>query len=337
MTTLAIIGSGILGRSLVYTLAKEQKSFGKIFLFHSEKMAFPCSLHSTAIVAPRGLSFGHSPLGDLLLQSFQGFKEHVDLDAPAGVERVLQFTGASTKLENFKLRYPQGSFTQELPALNVALKRELYVAQEEAFLIDPESYNHWLLEEAAIMKGDEVEVIEDFVAEFLDGERIHLKTQSGRTFIADKVVFAGGSYNRYWKSFAQDKKLSSSQPVQGSYLEYDGVDLGRPSFSLTLEGDNLIWNNPLKRLLIGSTTASVGHALPPRGELQEIHSRLSGLLDLSLPNFHEGVIKVGLREKAQKREPYLVQRNNAFWVGGLYKNGYSLALKMSTDLSHQYL
>lgn len=335
MTTLAIIGNGIAARSLIYTLAKEEKSFEKITVFYSDKFAFPCTIHSTAIVAPRGLSAGHSPLGDLLLESFEKFSEHVRLDDPQGVTKITQFSGATVKLENFKQRYPHGVLTKKLE--NFSLKEETYVAKEEGFLIDPLIYSNWLLAEAKFMEQTKLEFIEDFVVSVEENERVHLKTQDGRNLSFNKVVFATGNYTRFWKDIFPGPKLKSSKAIQGSYFEFNNVDWTIPSFSLTLNGDNLIWNLEIKRLLIGSTTNETHVVLPPESELMEIYHRIKKSVDLPIPDASLGEIRVGLREKASKRTPYLFQKGHVIFVGGYYKNGYSLGLKMASELSRQFL
>lgn len=331
MTTLAIIGSGIAGRSLIYTLAKEEKSFEKITVFYSDSFTSPCTINSTAIVAPRGLSSGHSPLGDLLMAGFNEFSHHVELEFPAGVEKIIQYTGETKKLDTFKARYPNGKVQK------LFLKNETYIATEDAYIIDPTLYTDWLLSETKAMKSSHLEIIQDMVIAVEENERVHIKTQDGRSHSFDKVIFAGGNYNRFWKDLAPTSKLKSSKPVQGCYLQFEQINLDRESFSLTLDGDNLIWNRPLKRLLIGSTTEDTGHLLPPMEELKAIYQRISDAVELELPPMDQGEIKVGLREKAQKREPYLFQEGHKIFVGGLYKNGYTLSLKMSKDLSHRYL
>ncbi len=84
MTTIAIIGGGIAARSLLYVMAKKNIR-EKVLVFYSDSFAFPCSLHSTAIVAPRGVSTGHSALGDNLYEGFVRFSRHVEEDFPRGV------------------------------------------------------------------------------------------------------------------------------------------------------------------------------------------------------------------------------------------------------------
>lgn len=332
MTTLAIIGAGILGRSLIYTLAKEQKNFEKITLISSDSFAFPCTFHSTATVAPRGLSKGHSPLGDFLLESFQEFSEHVELDQPLGVKKITQYTAATEKLDSFIKRYPDAK--KELSFF----REETLLIKEEGFMIDPRTYADWLLSEADFMeKNHRLEIIEDFVTEVSQNERVHLKTINGRNLSFDKVVFTGGNYNRFWKGIAPDSKLKTSKPVQGSYLEFHNVPWDMDSFALTYNSENIVWDHSLKRLLIGSTTIETNHVLPDHKELMEIYSRLQHALTLQFPPALEGKIKTGLREKAQKRGPYIVTEGDISFMGGLYKNGFTVSLRMARSFAHQSL
>ncbi len=332
MTTLAIIGSGILGRSLIYALAKEQKPIEKITLFYSDNFTPACTFSSTAIVAPRGLSTGLSPLGDTLIEGFQTFSEHVELDRPAGVEKIIQYTAATDKLDEFAKRYPLAKKAKTF------LKQEALMQTDVAYAIDPRSYTDWLLSEALAMKGDQIEIVEDLVTGVQENEHIHVKTLNGKNLSFDKVIFAGGTYNRFWQNLEPDsKKLKSSKPVQGSYYEWNEIEWNIPSFSLTLDGDNLVWDNNRKRLLLGSTTLETNHFMAPHSKLKEIYLRLDNLCDLKLPPVERAEVKAGLREKAQKREPYEVVAGNKFFLGGLYKNGFSLALKIARNFSHQHL
>lgn len=323
MTTLAIIGAGIVGRSLLYNLAKEQKNFEKITLIYSDKFTPPCTQSSTAVVAPRGITRGHSPLGDLICDGFEAFREHVNLDRPSGVEKITQITVDSEKPAAFKKRYPHAS-----PRPSV-LKSVQEVAIDEAFGIDPDLYSDWLLDEAQSTEQYHLECLTDLVVEVEEKERLHLRTLNGRRLAFDHVVFAGGNYNRFWSKLGQDSKLSSSKPVQGSYLEFRNQHFEHDSFSLTLNGDNLIWSKTYRRLLIGSSSEDQGHFLPPRRELRAIHRRLSEAVALELPTFEEGIIRTGLREKASGRAPYAFHKGRLHFIGGLYKNGYSLALHLT--------
>lgn len=328
MTTLAIIGGGIAGRTLAFTLAKEKKNYSRILFFQSESFAKACSWRSTAIVAPRGVTKGHSALGDFLMDSYECFKSHWLEDAPQGVYPIMQYTGALTKLDAFKTRYPQGEVVSEAGPLS--LKSSMYLAYEKAFMIDPDIYLPWLLETAK--KTAPLEVKNEFITHV---ENNLLKTQCGKSYKVDEIVFATGASTRFLKNLSQDKKVLSSKAVQGSYFVFS-MDLGEESFSLTLEGDNLIYHAHTKKVLVGSTTQESFLEIPPTVDLRVIYQRLSELLTIKLPDFSQGEIKLGLREKASKREPYFVREKNMSFIGGLYKNGYSAGLKISRDFaSHQ--
>lgn len=331
MTTLAIIGSGLAGRSLVYTLAKKQIPFQKITLFSSDNITIPCTLNSTAVASLRGITPGHSPLGDSLVEGFKILSDHVELEKPPGVEEIIQYTAATEKTENFRNRFHSAEMCTDF------LREPAYMAKEKAFVFDPKTYTDWLLQEAKLMEQYHLEEINDLVTEVREGEQIHLKTHKGRTLSFDKVVFTCGSYNRFWKQLAPESELKTSKPAQGSFLEFLDVNWNLPSLSFTLDGDNIVWNKTFNRLYVGSTTTDNIHYLPDVNELRNIYRRLKEKTVFPLPPFESGTIKTGLREKAKQRRPYIVKKNNMFFFGGLYKNAFTLFLPMSRNLSHQLL
>lgn len=316
MTTLAIIGGGIAGRSLIYALAKAPKTFSKIYLFDSDAFAHTCSLRSTAIVAPRGVSSGHSDLGDLIFAAFQTFSMHVRQDSPQGVYPITQYTAAVSNLDKFQKRYPNGQLKKDFA--HFSLNTEFYLATEEAYLIDPNIYLDWLVKDSGVtMKNDYLTSIQ--------GQS--LKTQNGEELTFDHVVYAGGVYNQHF-----DFK-TKAKCVQGSYLEFSEVDYGSESFSLTLEGDNLIYHAHTNKLLIGSTSQEVFHEMPAMNELKDIFHRLGPHLGLKLPSLELAMAKTGLREKAPKRMPYVVTEGHHSRIGGFYKNGYSFGLHLGEKLA----
>ena len=330
MTTLAIIGGGIAGRSLLYALSSHHFKYEEILFFDSPEFATPCAFNSTAIVAPRGVSAGHSPLGDLILEGFATFKQHCEFDRPAGVFPISQFTGAISKLDQFAKRYPLGSKVKNLGSIK--LKEAVYFAEEEAFMIDPALYLPWLISEAE--KKICIRPIRDFVIGF-DKEASTIMTQNKQKYAVDHVVFATGSMSKHWRNLSAHPKLNSSKAIQGSYLEFSHIHWELPTFSITLEGCNLIYRKHSAKVLIGSSTDDFPHELAPVHELRKIYHLLANTLELKLPEFHLGEIIVGHREKAQKREPYLFTEGNVSFMGGFYKNGYSLSLRQSRSLVDQ--
>jgi hypothetical protein len=335
LTTLAIIGNGIAGRSLLFNLTRENNKFQKILLFSAPAFLKPCSFYTTSIVAPRGVTSGHSDLGDLIVEGFSDFSEHVKKDKPSGIFPISQFTGATTKIDQFKTRYPGGKFSRLLEGLPHSLKNEIYLAQEDAFMIDPEIYLPWLSHQAE--KALQITYVESLVTEVRNGGKVYLRTNNNEEFEVDQLVFAAGAYGRFYKSLFPGEKIESSKPVQGSYLRFSKMRLGEKSFSLTLNGANLIYRAHSQEVLIGSTTDDFIHELPHLNELRRIFSELKALVAFEVPVFESGEILVGHREKARKREPYILRKGNLLAVGGLYKNGFSLSLKMTKILSRQYL
>jgi glycine/D-amino acid oxidase-like deaminating enzyme len=325
LTTLAIIGGGIAGRSLIYALAKRKKAYSKIVIFDSDLFAKTCSLRSTAIVAPRGVSEGHSELGDLILSGFKTFVAHVEEDRPQGVFPIVQFSGTSKMTDQFTKRYPGLKHSSEFSCFS--LHQETYIAQDQAYLIDTKLYLNWLKHQTASLP---LTWRDDFIvaSEALD-EGVRLKNQTGEEFLFDQVVFAGGARNRFWN------QPKVGRPIQGSYFEFRSFDLGEESFSLTLDGDNLIYQAHQKLVLIGSTTKDLTHDLADQKELAHIYQRLSQKLKLHLPSIDSGIIITGLREKASKRKPYLFQEGRSFYLGGLYKNGFSLSLYLGQELAEK--
>lgn len=326
LTTIAIIGGGIASHSLLYAMAKKNIS-AKILVFYSDSFAFPCSLHSTAIVAPRGVTTGHSPLGDSISSGFTRFQKHVKEDSPSGVTDIPQYTGAITKLESFVKRYPDGKKTRTVGPLK--FRDEIYFAEEEGFLVSPAVYLEWLKTEA--QRNLSIEFIPSFVTEVKENS---LSTVDGHKFSFDEVFITAGVKNLLWQPLFE--KETKTRAVQGSYLEFSS-DFGPRSFSLTLEGDNLIYHHETNTLLVGSTTEESALELPPEKDLSAILERLKSRMENTLPEFSQGKIKVGLREKAQRREPYILKKESCHILGGLYKNGYTLSLLLSEKLISGYL
>lgn len=317
--TVAIVGGGVGGLSALYQLTKSTL-FSEITLFDAPEFFTPCSLNSTAIVAPRGVTAGLSVLGDTILAGYECFRDHVRADSPAGVFPVTQSTGALTKLEEFRKRYP-----------GAQMRGEACFVEEDAWLIRPALYLDHLRSTA--LRDPRVALLNDLVTSV--DESNHITTQDGVKRGFDHVIFIAGVRNVLWKSFFTKPQVQSSKIAQGSYLEFAGAELGDASFSFTLEGDNLVYHAPSKNLLVGSSTRAVTHELAPRRELNDIYQRLAERSDHRLPAIESAIYRTGLREKASKREPYIAVEGNKAMIGGLYKNGFTLSLYLAGRLLTQ--
>ncbi len=306
------------GHSLLFALTEIKHPFTKIIHYDAPDFFPSCSLNSTAIVASRGVTSGHSDLGDLLVAGHKTFAEHVKVESPEGVERITQYTGTKNETDQFKRRYPSGESV--FKAGDIKLKREFFLAAEDAFEINPPRYLKWLNTFAHSKLNLEV-------------RRELYKDDSSH----EEVIYCAGSINSVWQRSFSDSTLKKTKSAQGAYLEFQNVDYLVSSFSLTLEGHNLIYNKFNKTLLLGSTTHEYNHYLAPVKELEEIYSFMNEHVDLKLPDFSEGFIKVGLREKAPKRLPYILKEGSKYAMGGFYKNGFSLSLEFSRRLCRELL
>ncbi len=331
MTTLAIIGSGIVGRSLLFHLTKENFQFDEILLFDSPDFSPPCSLNTTAISALRGITSGHSPLGDLILEGFKSFCGHVEKDRPDGVYPIFQYSAQTKNTEVFLKRYPDAQMVNSFDEFNFVEK--IYITKEKAFMVKPPLYLDWLLKKSELKV--KLKKINQFVTKITPKSEVEIQTAHGEVYKANKVVFAAGPASRFWLSLFPDSLLKTSKPVQGAYLEFKNFYGGDKSFSLTLDGGNVVYRHETKELLIGSSSQDVGHCLAPENELREIYSTLTKNVQFNWPHYHQGQILVGHREKAKKREPYIINKDPLYFIGGLYKNGFTLSYKITETLTHQ--
>lgn len=259
------------------------------------------------------------------MKGFMAFKKHVEEDRPMGVKKIPQYTGAKTKIDEFQKRYPLGRVTSKAGDISIA---EIYLAEESAFAIQTQAYLDWLLAEAQKKMSITLKTASVLNVQNM-GNRIELQTNHGETYSGDHILFCGGVYQNFWAPLFQEERISKSKCVQGSYLEFTETNLGDKSFSMTLEGNNLIYHADEKILLIGSTTQEVRHHLAPMEKLRGIYDKISRDVKLELPGFKQGIVKTGLRDKAPKRLPYVMSNPAISAMGGFYKNGFTLSLVIS--------
>jgi len=331
LRTLGIIGGGIVGKSLLFSLACEHRQkYDRVVIFESEDFAPACTLRTTSIVAARGVLPGIGPLGDSIHQGILDFKDHVKKFAPQGVYPIYQITSAQEKMDYFLRRYKEFSHAQEFRGLAFTKELPLYI--EDAYYVNPSEYCDWLYQWSA----QKMNVIhkKDFVVSI--DEELNVKTHNNETFKFDHLILAGSIKNKLWSSLVTDSKVTRSKPVKGSYLLFKNIDWGNESYSLSMDGLNLIYRAPSHELLIGATSdESELYSLVEKEFLSEAYLYFSNILQRSLPDFKKAEVFTGIREKSSKRQPYLGTEKNVSYIGGLYKNGFTLSLKMARTLVSQ--
>jgi len=319
-----VIGAGLAAENFIFALAGAKSGRHSVIQLADDVFYPACSLRSTAVVAARGVSLGHSELGDTLFQGYQRFQKHVLEDNPQGVFVGEQWSGVSRKIPEFKKRYPQNLTQNEIPSLGIELATELCLSSEPCYIIDPALYLGWLKDQSVSLP---IERYKDIVINIQRENELWVATSlSGKIFKAENLFLGLGSYQRFWKEFLP----VVSKPVHGSYLVYENISWGVKSFSLTLNGHNLIYRSYSNELVIGSTSEEGGHFMASESELREIDQDLRTMLvNKSWPSFEKAKILTGIREKGKGRRPYLESKDRFVAVGGLYKNGFSLALYLA--------
>lgn len=315
---LIIVGYGIAARCLLQEMAKDAKFHNKnILVLHHEDFFKPCSLNTTSVVCLSDIQKGISPLGDMIVDSFELASSYYRGLASDVVECAKQFSLKKDEKENI-------------------IKKEY-----EAFFIHPEKL---LLE----MEGDyknllKLTFLKQFVSDLVEDNASTLVTTNEGDFRTRDVVVAAGAWSNFLQKDIQNDDLNRSKFVSGSYLIFEDVDYGQESFSYSYGHFNIIYKSYSQELLIGGTTVKENIEAPSVTELLEQYTTFQTLLDgeILLPPFECAKIKTGIRHKGRKRMPYFGEvRKGLYLMSGLYKNGFSfpfLGAKKITSLMSERL
>jgi hypothetical protein len=321
--TLSIVGGGISGLLTAFYLIQERKarslSIPTINLFVSP--LYPsCTLSSTATVALRGTKKGLSPLGDQLVDAFYEVEKFLREITPHGAyEGVLTTFNhpMSPSFEKVSKRYHNHSQTKETHGYNSF--------KEKTFLFSPFQFTAWLYKSLI----SHVNFIQETITKIEDNNLISL---DGKNYFSDQIIFAAGAYNSL---LVEDDRVKKSLPVSGSYLEFSS-DLGDESFCHTYNELNYVYLAFEKKILFGSVSQEGFWLSPDLKSLRVRYEEWQNTHLTRLPPFDEAIIKIGIREKGRKREPFVYSLNkqkNQWVIGGMYKNGYSLAFLLGKKLS----
>jgi hypothetical protein len=337
-----IVGSGISG--LIQAFYWAQKPMIKIHLLIADHDLFPCASARSGIVnSIRGIEKGVSPLGDLLVESWQEFvaflhychkrypdAEFLDYLFEASEDYIID--DLHPQFENLKQRFQsqnaQCAYYIEgekfLQAFIIFLQREF---KSKVFLIYDEllSLNFENQVWSIVLRKMPQNILQSETVILCVGKDFYPFVQ----LIHDEKL---------------QKKILQQQLVAGSsWIKHQRVfDKSRPVKIVTLK---LIENNSqLELKMISSsekifylgTTTDQNHLLTPSKKMEELFSKAFELYPfIDEKHNHEGHIYTGIRVKGKKRMPHWSEvAPGLFLVTGLYKNGYLFSFLAAKELAH---
>lgn len=329
--TFIIIGNGVAAWRINAELERKFVD-ANILRIGSGPFAPACSFRTTSINSLRGTQKGISPLGDLMVDSYEEFVRFMEREAPDGVFKSFEYQiWDNANQEKWGRRYKES--TQLSSVEGIELSKKFCGVKNEAYLIDPLEFYHW--HKRSLSQTEEVD---DFIVKAeKEGAGHRVWTQRGRSIYADKVFLCAGHDSPVFSSLITEEKcldyLSRSKPVRGAYLisEMSGEER---SFSIAIENKHLIFRNG--KLIIGSLSENDSSVVSQKsGPMKELYDFVQAhLKDASiLPPFEEMNVVVGARHKGPKRSPWWgVCGENLYGIFGLYKNGFSFSFKAAKDL-----
>jgi hypothetical protein len=324
MKTLGIIGDGVAARALLFYLYKNglDKKL-KIIQIHSPETAPPCSLNTTGVNCLRGIERGISPLGDLIMDSYEYFEDFVTENKPDGIEKFEHFQIWDEASEKHKQNSRRFSGFQKVSQVNdITFNKEYCSKKLDAYLIYPETILQWLGKEF------KHQVIKDHVIEV--NEKVVCRNSA---YEFDFVVVAANAFSKLMN--VQDEGLlEKSKPIIGSYYEFK-KKLDMPSFSISLGECNLIYRAQTSELVLGATTLDRGFQFTPDMiELGKVYNKAASIFGDLIPPEQDAKVKTGIRHKGRKRMPFWGKVNNTTWcIHSLYKNGWIYPFKAGSEVT----
>lgn len=329
MKRVIVIGGGIAGHAVLFSLAQRAKvdRFDTVTLLASDATAPATSLRSTAVAALRGTQVGFSPLGDELVAQWEYAHTLLLKESFSGAAQVSHQTCCYSS--NSAKRFAH--LPQSTSILPMKLAPDLIV-EEPAWVIDPAMFLSSIQQRCRNLG---VHTIHHPVTQLTQKDggwsvRLH----SGEVLEAEQVILASGFWMHWMREYLVGTPLAGLVPVQGSYYQWESFALSLPSFSMSLEGTNLIYSAPHKRLILGAT--SVKHDVsfvPDSSQLKQLVDDVSEKFLFELPPIGQAKVITGIRAQTRARRPWAGQLAPGLSaVGGLYKNGWVSAWKLADEL-----
>ena len=308
-----ILGNGVMGKWL--SLRVREEFPGDELLQISSPLLKSCSKNTTSMVSLNGVKRGLSPLGDLISDSYDCFEK--EIKSFHSFEKASQtFISKDRYLADLS-RW--GDLQKGFEDEDFKVDKSFGVKPYECYLIATEKYLDELDEkiEASKYEGTVVKINSNTL-ELINGEKINF----------DQLIVASGAYSKLFPL----GKTSTFKVSPGFYKRWKW-DFKR-SFCLSFDGMSLIYRLTDKTLLLGTyskTEKENPDFACTEKELKEKYSEFQAFFKTqTLPKFHTGELRWGVRSKARKRMPAIDKLDQNIWeVGGLYKNGFLLSPHVS--------
>lgn len=325
---LIVVGNGLAAQTFLFELFNQKSTVIKNQNFsvgqvYSDEISPPCSVRTTATVALSGIEEGISPLGNELRESYFLFEKFFETHKPLGVEKVNQFILHSNAEEKEKLtrRYKTLS-----PIVADFLREEMTGVEMESYQISPQTFKSWLEEKIGSF---EIDRNKNFVRsmELNDLGHVELTLLNGQILTAKKILLATGAYSKIFSSFFKTSEMDATGVLAGSYLERS-VDLQRPSFFITLDGNKCVYRSNEKQLVIGSVSQKGAFESADFEELKSIVKLFKDHLKIDIGEMDDYKMITGLRHKGRQRRPIykaLDSEKKIIMISGFYKNGFTFS------------
>lgn len=334
LSEIAVVGDGIAGRLTIFYLMHELKKQNcKTKIIHYRNNLFPaCSRNSAAVAALRMTSKNLSVYGDKIVEGFDELEHFLKQFKPPGIYEGSLKTLCSpihSGWEDYKKRYRPIAESKEIEGY--------FEYKEKAYFFSTDIFLEWLASE---YQNDECyQVIEDQVLDLknADGQAVVLSQKYGEKSYSE-VICATGAYALLIPGLAHDAYLKRTQPVAGTFLEFNNVDCPLKTFNITVHEKNLIYRHEDQTLLLGAVSEDGFWQVCDARKLKELYQLFEELNILPLPPFKTGMVKTGIRHKGPRRVPFGGRLNGHIWgMLGFYKNGYQVGFSEARKLSQEIL
>jgi hypothetical protein len=138
-----IVGDGIAAWCLQFELLRQENV--QITNISAPEHFPDCSTRSTSINCLRGTTKGVSPLGDLILSSFEEFENFYFKEKPSGIYQAIEYQLWNDH-KKWERRYPEYLETKFETFLEKHVNNMSYYHPNEAYFIDPIKLRNWFQE-----------------------------------------------------------------------------------------------------------------------------------------------------------------------------------------------